>query len=213
MKLTKVEKFLVRSPLRAYDLRKIEAPRVLSNLGIGERSICLEIGCGSGIGALLINQYLNCEQIVGIDIDPDMVAAAKKCISHPPKWAQNIRTDNIEFLCEDATKFTFPDRYFDAVFLFGVLHHIKEWKKVISEAYRVLKVGGVFSFEEILLPNYFLHFDKLYSYLLDKQPLGYIPISEEELKDDLDERGFSIQSFKRKRILSTCFVRARKESV
>jgi len=119
MKLTAGEKLLIRSPLRAYMLRRLEAPRVLSDLGIGERSVCLDIGCGSGTGALLINQYLDCEKVVGIDVDPDMVAAAKKCISHPPKWAQSIRTDNIELLCEDTTRSTFLDCHFDAVFLFG----------------------------------------------------------------------------------------------
>ena len=49
MKLVAVEKFLVHSPLRAYELRRLEAPIVLSNLDIGERSICLDVGCGRGI--------------------------------------------------------------------------------------------------------------------------------------------------------------------
>ena len=120
-------------------LRRLEAPRVLSNLDIGERSVCLDIGCGSGIGALLINQYLDCEKVVGIDVDPDMVNVAEEYVSHPPKWAQNIRTDNIEFLYEDAPGATLPDCYFDAVFLFGVLHHIRGWKKAISEVHRMLE--------------------------------------------------------------------------
>ena len=70
-------------------LRRLESPRVLSDLGIGERSVCLDIGCGSGMGALLINQYLDCEKVVGIDVDPDMVAAAEEYVSHPPKWAKS----------------------------------------------------------------------------------------------------------------------------
>jgi hypothetical protein len=39
MKLTNVEKLVVCSPLRACTLRKIEAPMVLSNLDLGERSV------------------------------------------------------------------------------------------------------------------------------------------------------------------------------
>ena len=208
MKLTAGEKLLIRSPLRAYMLRRLEAPRVLSDLGIGERSVCLDIGCGSGIGALLINQYLDCEKVVGIDVDPDMVTAAEEYVSHPPKWAQSIRTDNIEFFCEDATRLTFPDRYFDAVFLFGVLHHIKEWKKVISEAYRVLKVGGVFSFvEEVLLPDFLSRFGRRGLYVA-YELFGGTPISEGELKATLEKSGFSIQRFEK--ILSACLVRATK---
>jgi len=206
MKLTAIEKFLIRSPLRTYMLRRLEAPRVLSNLDIGERSVCLDIGCGNGIGALLMNRYLDCEKVVGIDIDPDMIAAAKEYLSHPPKWAQNIRTDNIEFLCEDATRSTFPDCHFDAVFLFGVLHHIKRWRKVISEVHRILKVGGVFSFsEQTLLPDLVLRFRKPLLDIAYKLFEG-TPISEGELKATLEESGFSIQRFEK--ILSICFVRA-----
>ena len=161
MKLTSPEKLLIRSQLRTYMLHKFEAPRVLSKLSISEGNVCLDIGCGNGVGALLLNQYLDCEKIVGIDVDSDMVAAAQQYISHPPKWAQSIRTDNIEFICEDVTRSTFPDSHFDAVFLFGVLHHIKEWKKLISEVCRILKADGTFAFtEETLLPDPLFRFWK-----------------------------------------------------
>ena len=202
MKLTSVEKLLICGPLRAWMLRRLEAPRLLSDLSIGERGVCLDIGCGSGMTALLINQYLDCERVVGIDIDPGMVTAARKCMSRPPKWARDIRTDNIEFRCEDATKSSFPDCHFDAVVEFGALHHIKGWKKVISEVYRILKEGGVFSFaEEVLLPAFLFR-------LVGGELLGAVPITEKELRATLEESGFSIQRFER--ALSMCFVRATK---
>ena len=140
MKMTGLEKSLVRSALRVYFQRKFEARKVLDNLELCPESVCLEIGCGHGAGALLINQYLDCKLIVGVDIDPDMIQAAAKYISHRPRWARNIRTDNIELVCQDAAELSFPDRCFDAVFLFGVLDHITEWPKVIPESFRVLKV-------------------------------------------------------------------------
>jgi len=199
MKMRRIEKFFIRSALRVYLQRKFEAPRVLSNLNLGEGSVCLEIGCGHGAGALLINQYIGDKRIVGVDIDPDMIEAAKRYISRPPRWARNIRTDNIEFICQDAAELSFPDCYFDAAFLFGVLDHIKEWRQVVAEVFRVLKVGGIFSFEEFLLsPS-------------NNGRWGHVSIAEAELKDVLERAGYAIQSFEMTKRLHRCFVRAVKD--
>ncbi len=187
MKMTGFEKVFILSPLRVFLKRKYEAARVLSNLGISEGGVCLEIGSGQGAGALLINQYLKCRRVAGVDIDPDMIEAARKYISHPPRWAQNIRTDNIEFVNNDA------------VVHFAVLDHIAEWRRVISEIYRVLKPGGVYSFDDFLLPP--SPVNRLF---------GHVFIKEAELKEALKNTGFTIRSFERGR-LHMCFVRAVKE--
>ena len=199
MKMTRIEKFLVRSALRVHFQRKFEAPRVLSNLNLSEESVCIEIGCGHGAGTLLINQYLSCKLIVGVDIDPDMIEAAKRYISRPPRWARNIRTDNIEFICEDATKLPFADCYFDAALLFGVLDHITEWQEAVAEVFRVLKVGGIFSFEEVLLGE------------SSRNRYGHVAIGEAKLKDTLERSGFSIESFEMTKRIPRCFVRAVKD--
>ncbi len=199
MKMTGFEKVFILSPLRVFLKRKYEAARVLSNLGISEGGVCLEIGSGQGAGALLINQYLKCRRVAGVDIDPDMIEAARKYIAHPPRWARNIRTDNIEFVNSDAVKLPFENAYFDAVVHFAVLDHIAEWRKVISEIYRVLKPGGICSFDDFLLPA--SPVNRLF---------GHISIKEAELKEALKNTGFTIRSFERGR-LHICFVRAVKE--
>src|SRR5262249_11272455 len=43
----------------------------------------------------------------------------------------------------------FPNQSFDAVFDFGVLHHVLAWQTALSEIQRVLKPGGRFFFEEV----------------------------------------------------------------
>jgi len=205
MRLTNMEKSFVNSWLRTLMLRKLEAPKVLSNLVIGKKSVCLDIGCGRGVSLLLINQYLNCDKVIGIDLDPDMIEYAIEFLSRPPRWAKNIRTDNIELLNENATNLNFPDQNFNAVFLFGVLHHILDWKKVISEIYRILKLGGILSFvEEILMPKYFsnIHSSKESNYF------KYNIIYKENLIKFLKQLGFSIIGIKR--LLTSCFIRVKK---
>jgi ubiquinone/menaquinone biosynthesis C-methylase UbiE len=43
----------------------------------------------------------------------------------------------------------YPDRCFDAVVDFGILHHAVDWRLAIAEIRRVLKPGGRFFFEEV----------------------------------------------------------------
>jgi SAM-dependent methyltransferase len=42
----------------------------------------------------------------------------------------------------------------DAVFNYGIIHHLEDWRLGISEVARVLKNGGGFYFEEIYPPLY-----------------------------------------------------------
>ena len=186
MRLRNLEKCFNHSHLRVYFQRKFEAPRAFSGLGVGEGGTCLEIGCGQGAGALLINQYLGPDRVVCVDIDRENIELARLYTSSPPKWARNARSDNINFFCGDAARLAFVDSSFSAVFLFGALHHIREWRSVIAEVFRVLKVGGVFALEEALFPDSFFYFNWL---------SGHVPITEAEMRDALVRSGFSIPRF------------------
>ena len=199
MKMEPAERWFVNSALRIFFLRRTEAPLVLGNIGLPPGGACLEIGSGRGAGALLINRYLEPRTVVGVDIDPAMVREAVRYVRRRPRWARNIRNDNISFILQDAAGLAFRDGTFDAVFLFAALDHISNWREVIKEVRRVLKPGGVFSFEEFLLdvspPNRFKH----------------VSIAEAELRKTLEEAGFAVSSFTRMKLLPRCFVRAVKK--
>lgn len=56
------------------------------------------------------------------------------------------------------------DGSYDAVFDFGIIHHIPHWRAAVAEAARVLTPGGRFYFEEVTVqalnrPTYRLLFD------------------------------------------------------
>ena len=125
-----------------------------------------------------------------------MIESARKYVARPPRWARDISTDNIEFLVQDAAALPFPDGYFDAVFLFDVLLHIPEWRRVIAEVYRVLKPGGVFSFTDFILSPFW------------NGRLRHVSFGESELKESLTASGLSIQSFERTKRFPVVFVRA-----
>jgi ubiquinone/menaquinone biosynthesis C-methylase UbiE len=48
----------------------------------------------------------------------------------------------------DVFRLPFRDRALDAVFGFGVLHHVPDWRGAAAEIARVLKVGGIYFVEE-----------------------------------------------------------------
>lgn len=110
---------------------------VLRRLGLTlKNKDILEIGCGNGYGANLIHQHAP-RTYVGIDVMEEQVEKARQ------------RYPQYNFLVQDATDLRqFANASKDVIIIFGVLHHIPEWRKVIDEIKRVLKPNGAFFLEE-----------------------------------------------------------------
>lgn len=101
-----------------------------------EDGVIMDAGCGSGYSTeLIVNEY-HPSQVIAFDYMPEQVRLAER------------RRLNVEFLVGDLRGIECESSTCDAVFIFGVLHHIAEWKKALSEVARVLKPGGVLLFDE-----------------------------------------------------------------
>ncbi len=195
-------RLLIYNPLRVYLQRKVEAPRVLGGFSLPPGADCIELGCGHGAGTLLISSYFDCSRLIGVDSDPQTIQRARSFVAHPPAWAKGIRTERIEFACEDAARLPYAGGSFDAAFLFAMLNSVEAWKPVVSEVFRVLKPGGVFAFKESIRPS---------ALLLPRRLFLFLPvIREPELKEHLTQTGFLIERFELSRGRPRAFVRARK---
>lgn len=97
----------------------------------------LDLGCGTGATRKLIpGNY------VGIDINPDYIASARR-----------IRAGG-EFIAMDATKLSFPDASFDQVISVATTHHLdgEQLRAMALEALRVVRPGGAFHIIDAILP-------------------------------------------------------------
>ena len=102
----------------------------------------LEIGCSRGVGCELLFQHFGVQHICALDLDPAMVEQARlRLAAYLP--------DRLQLEVGDASAIAASDGVFDAVFDFGVLHHVANWQAAVSEIRRVLKPEGRFFFEEI----------------------------------------------------------------
>lgn len=202
MRMRWPERWLLNTPLRGLLLRKVEVPRVLAGLELPPGAACIEIGCGSGVGALELSRRLRPRRMVCVDSDPRMIERARRRLARPPRWA-DASAATVEPVRADATELPMPAAGFDAAFLLGVLHHIRRWPAAIAEVFRVLAPGGAFAFEEALLGP---------SPLLANRFWRHVPFGRGELVAELSAAGFRIERFDTALAARWCFVRARKPS-
>lgn len=141
MKLNAVEKALMNNPFRSAVQQHYEAPLLRRLGGATEGERVLEVGCGRGVGTQIILEQFGAERVTAFDLDPDMVDLARQRLA---PWRERVT-----LTVGDAEQVDEPDQSFDAVFDFGIIHHIPNWRAAISEVHRVLRPGGRFYFEEV----------------------------------------------------------------
>ncbi|MFA6919207.1 MAG: class I SAM-dependent methyltransferase [Patescibacteria group bacterium] len=102
----------------------------------GGRGTVLDIGCGTGHRLnFLSSRGIVSGQCIGIDFDKSLLAKAK---------AQAKREKaKVEYVAGDCRSLPLPSESIDYAYAFFLLSWVDNWKKVILEACRVLKRGGV----------------------------------------------------------------------
>lgn len=141
MKLSRPEFMAMNNPIRRWIQKTIEFRlfhRFLEKHKINlNGGVILDAGCGSGYSTKLIEAKYSPEELVAFDIMPEQIELAKK------------RCLQASFFVGDVTDIDSPSNKYDAVFAFGILHHVPQWKRGLREIYRVLKPNGVLLIEEI----------------------------------------------------------------
>jgi ubiquinone/menaquinone biosynthesis C-methylase UbiE len=149
MKLNWGERLAVNNPTRPIQQR-LEVLWLKDKVRVEPGGRILEIGCGRGAGSSIIRETFRPAVLHAMDLDIEMIRMAYGYL--PPE-----KRERISFYVGDAMRLPYRDESMDAVFGFGVLHHIEDWQAALAEITRVIKPGGTYIFEE-LYPSLYQNF-------------------------------------------------------
>ena len=177
MKLNWAERLAVNNPLRVVEQR-LEIRWMKRRVELPAGSRMLEIGCGRGAGAALIQEVFQPAALHAFDLDLRMIRNARRYL---PRGV----LAKLPMYVADVCALPYRDGTMDAVFGFGVLHHIPDWRRALSEITRTLKTGGVYFLEEL--------YPSLYQNCVTRHILLHPSTGRfqgRDLKEALDSQGF-----------------------
>lgn len=132
----------MNNPVRALVQRHYESALMQQIGGRVDGERVLEIGCGRGVGTEIIFERFGAREVDAFDLDPDMIERARRRLS-------GYSRDRLRLFVGDVAAINAEDASYDAVFDFGIVHHVPAWQQAIVEISRVLRPGGRFFFEEV----------------------------------------------------------------
>lgn len=93
----------------------------------------LDVGCGVGYGSsyLLLK---GAKRVIGVDASQEAIKLAKA----------NFERTGLEFASSDATALPFKENTFDIVTCIGMIDHVDNPERVVSESWKTLRPGGYF---------------------------------------------------------------------
>jgi ubiquinone/menaquinone biosynthesis C-methylase UbiE len=141
MKLNWAERWAVNNPIRPLE-QHLEIAWMRRKMPLREASAVLEVGCGRGAGASLIFREFRPSMLHAMDLDMEMI---RKAVANFSPGDPNTAFMYVG----DVFRLPYRGECLDAVFGFGVLHHVPDWRGALTEIARVLKTGGLYFLEEI----------------------------------------------------------------
>lgn len=107
----------------------------------------LDCGCGPGSITIGLAEIVAPGQVVGLDIEPRQLEAAKRL-------ASERAVSNIRFEQGSVYELPFPDATFDVAVAHFVLEHVSDPLRALREIRRVLRPGGLAAIKDPYYPAF-----------------------------------------------------------
>jgi SAM-dependent methyltransferase len=176
---------------RADDVAGLPEPAVRASLGCGnptalaelrEGEVVLDLGSGGGIDVLLSARRVGpTGKAYGLDMTDEMLALANEN-------KRRAGATNVEFLKGEIENVPLPDASVDVIISNCVVNLSGDKRRVIQEAFRVLKPGGRFAISDVVVRGYVPEVVKKSVELWIGCVAG--ALEERQFLDLLDEAGF-----------------------
>ena len=136
MELARLEKRFCSSDLWRIATQRAVIPWIVAftDNELPAEADVLEVGAGGGFNAQALLRRFPNWKLTATDYDPEMLELAEARLT---RFGDRVRVEHA-----DATALRYDDASFDLVLSIGVLHHVGDWEKALTEAARVLRPGG-----------------------------------------------------------------------
>jgi SAM-dependent methyltransferase len=145
---------LLWRPLHTYIASGItlaqEIRKVFEIAKVRQAQLVVDLACGTGLYARAFAGALPEADVYGVDISPGMLSQARKV-------AQRKSLRRLTFVRGDIYKLPFGDHSVNWVHCGGALHLFSELKPLWREIARIVKPGGVFTAQTIVLSKGLIH--------------------------------------------------------
>jgi len=142
----------------AYDAMDHTAPNeafVDRLIALGAHGRVIDLGTGPGHVPLMICDRIADAHITGVDLSTRMLELAER------RGRASRHTARLTWQLADVKQLPFEDASFDTVCSNTILHHIPEPSALLTEAFRVLRPGGVLLIRDLYRPDTEKRLDEL----------------------------------------------------